>query len=84
MHFYQVVPYLIKRRPKISLRPSEGWYWFLPGEFLMGGKSGQADLDEFPRHKVKLTGFYLDETEVTNKQFLEFVEATGYITVAEP
>ncbi len=53
------------------------------GSFLMGGKSDQADPDELPRHEVVVSPFYMDMTEVTNKQFLKFVEATGYKTVAE-
>lgn len=27
-------------------------------------------------------GFFMDETEVTNREFAEFVEATGYTTLA--
>jgi formylglycine-generating enzyme required for sulfatase activity len=53
------------------------------GEFLMGGKSEQAENDELPRRKVKVSSFYMDKTEVTNTQFKRFVEATGYKTVAE-
>lgn len=34
-------------------------------------------------HTVELDGFYMDATEVTNAQFQEFVEATGYVTMAE-
>jgi formylglycine-generating enzyme required for sulfatase activity len=32
---------------------------------------------------VTVGSFYMDATEVTNRQFAEFVEATGYRTVAE-
>lgn len=39
--------------------------------------------DEAPAHDVLLDGFWLDETEVTNRQFAEFVDATGYETIAE-
>lgn len=53
------------------------------GTFTMGGKSDQAYEDEFPRHDVTVSGFYMDETEVTNAQFAKFIEATGYKTVAE-
>lgn len=53
------------------------------GEFTMGGKSSQADPDEFPRHKVAVSAFYLDATEVTNEQFEVFVKETGYVTIAE-
>ncbi len=53
------------------------------GSFLMGGKSEQAYYDEFPRHEVTVSAFYMDKTEVTNAQFLAFVEATGYRTISE-
>lgn len=53
------------------------------GYFTMGGKSDQASEDEFPRHEVSVSSFYMDETEVTNAQFEAFVKATGYITIAE-
>ncbi len=51
------------------------------GEFLMGNEGAYAD--ELPRHTVRLSSFYLDAHEVTNAQFANFVEATGYITQAE-
>lgn len=57
---------------------------FIPGgAFMMGGDNDQASPDEYPKHKVKVAPFWMDATEVTNAQFKEFVEATGYITVAE-
>lgn len=46
-----------------------------------------VNLDEILRENlaqdVFLPGFYIDRYEVTNKQFEEFVKATGYITEAE-
>lgn len=53
------------------------------GEFIMGGNDQWSKDDEYPRHKVKLDSFYMDETPVTNAQFAAFVKATGYITTAE-
>jgi formylglycine-generating enzyme len=53
------------------------------GEFDMGGDNNQADPDELPKHRVKVSSFYMDITEVTNAQFKKFVEATKYITTAE-
>lgn len=53
------------------------------GSFMMGGKTEQADQDEFPRHEVAVSAFYMDETEITNAQFKEFVDATDYKTIAE-
>ncbi|BDD09893.1 hypothetical protein FUAX_23250 [Fulvitalea axinellae] len=53
------------------------------GQFTMGGNNEQARPDELPRHEVKVSSFLMDATEVTNQQFKEFVDATGYITIAE-
>ena len=39
--------------------------------------------DAQPAHAVEVDGFWMDETEVTNAQFQKFVDATGYVTVAE-
>lgn len=49
----------------------------------MGSEGKDARADEKPPHLVKIEGFWMDETPVTNRQFREFVEATGYITTAE-
>lgn len=56
----------------------------IPGGLLnMGGDNDQASDNEFPKHKVEVDSFWMDRTEVTNRQFEEFVKATGYVTVAE-
>ena len=57
--------------------------WIAGGEFLMGASDNEGSPDEYPQHKVKLNGFWMDETEVTNAQFREFIRVTGYITTAE-
>lgn len=50
---------------------------FVPaGEFLMGSDSGLAN--ERPRHKVILGDYWIDKFPVTNVQFAQFVQATGY------
>lgn len=54
-----------------------------PGSFLMGSKHPRSRQDERPVHLVVLDGFYMDAHEVTNSDFAKFVDATGYITVAE-
>lgn len=53
------------------------------GTYEMGGDNDQAAADEYPKHRVKVDSFYMDITEVTNAQFRQFVEATGYVTTAE-
>lgn len=62
---------------------NEGMVRIAGGSFVMGGRSEQAYEDEFPNHEVQVSGFWMDETEVTNRQFQEFVAATGYVTIAE-
>lgn len=57
--------------------------WIPGGSFTMGGNGPQAAADEQPLHDVKLNGFWIDRTEVTNEQFAAFVKATGYVTLAE-
>ncbi len=39
--------------------------------------------DSKPVHAVTVSSFYMDEHEVTNAQFDQFVKATHYVTVAE-
>lgn len=55
------------------------------GRYWMGHVAEDACVvnDEAPRHRVTLTPFYLDVTEVANAQFLAFVEATGHETDPE-
>jgi formylglycine-generating enzyme len=62
---------------------TEGMKWISGGETVLGAGDNEGRPDEYPQHKVKLKGFWIDETEVTNEQFAKFVEATGYITTAE-
>jgi formylglycine-generating enzyme len=60
-----------------------GMVWLEGGEYVMGASDKEGRGDEYPQHKVKVDGFWMDATEVTNAQFKKFVEATGYITIAE-
>ena len=39
--------------------------------------------EEAPAHPVSVDGFWMDAAPVTNRQFLEFVNATKFVTVAE-
>jgi formylglycine-generating enzyme len=71
----------------------DGMVWIPGGEFSMGavdplGQDAnvvgmQATEDSRPIHRVRVHGYWIDKTEVTNRQFAEFVKATGYVTVAE-
>jgi formylglycine-generating enzyme required for sulfatase activity len=57
--------------------------WVPGGEFTMGSADPNAPRTERPAHRVKVDGFFIDETEVTNAAFRQFVEATNYVTTAE-
>ncbi|WP_299758309.1 formylglycine-generating enzyme family protein [uncultured Pontibacter sp.] len=61
----------------------EGMVWIEGGTFGMGATDEEGRPDEYPQHQVKVDGFWMDATEVTNGQFADFVEATGYVTTAE-
>src|SRR4051812_21640801 len=57
---------------------------FIPGgEFTMGNPSPDAPRHETPTRRVRLDGFFIDATDVTNAEFRRFVDATRYITTAE-
>ncbi len=60
-----------------------GMVWIPGGEFIMGTDSDLGWPDERPAHRVRVDGFWVDETEVTNAQFRAFADATGYKTTAE-
>src|SRR5213075_1111411 len=55
--------------------------WIPGGTFRMG--SDRHYPEEAPVHRVRVDGFWMDRTPVTNRQFRAFVEATGYATLAE-
>jgi formylglycine-generating enzyme required for sulfatase activity len=65
--------------------------WIPGGEFSMGANDPpdrddvgmKATFDARPIHRVYVDGFYMDRTDVTNAEFAEFVNATGYVTIAE-
>jgi sulfatase modifying factor 1 len=69
----------------------EGMVYIPGGEFSMGSLDptemvcgGDQPMDDArPLHRVYLDSFFMDATEVTNEEFAAFVQATGYVTVAE-
>lgn len=62
-----------------------GMVWVSGVHFTMGAQSGdnQALPREKPAHPVAVDGFFIDKTELTNAEFKKFVDATGYVTMAE-
>jgi len=81
--------------PNPAASPSHnppGMVWIPGGEFSMGAQDPpdindevgmNATQDSRPIHRVYVDGFWMDSTDVTNREFAEFVNATGYVTVAE-
>lgn len=61
----------------------EGMVWIPGGLFTMGSNADDAWPNERPAHRVRVNGFWMDATEVTNAEFAKFVDATGYQTMAE-
>lgn len=60
---------------------TDGMVWLDGGVFHMG--SDRHYPEEAPRHPVRVEGFWIDRTPVTNRQFGEFVRQTGHVTTAE-
>jgi formylglycine-generating enzyme required for sulfatase activity len=61
--------------------PPEDMVWLPGGTFLMGSDAFYPE--ERPAHRVTVDGFWMDAHPVTNAGFARFIEATGYVTVAE-
>src|SRR5207249_12179939 len=69
----------------------EGMVWIPGGEFSMGASMSGNGMEEMPMasndagpiHRVRVDGFWMDATPVTNGQFEKFVKATSYVTIAE-
>jgi formylglycine-generating enzyme required for sulfatase activity len=55
--------------------------WISGGTFWMG--SDRHYPEEAPSHRVTVGGFWIDRTPVTNRQFKEFINTTGYVTAAQ-
>ena len=55
--------------------------------FIKGGQVTIGDDDKYreeaPSYQTTVGDFWIGKTEVTNAQFSEFVEATGYVTLPE-
>jgi sulfatase modifying factor 1 len=62
-------------------RPDKGMVWVPGGEVALGSKDFYPE--ERPVHSAEVDGFWIAAHAVTNAEFAAFVEATGYITLAE-
>ena len=59
----------------------ERMVWIPGGAFVMGSDDHYPE--EAPAHRLKVAGFWMDQTSVTNADFRRFVDDTGYVTLAE-
>lgn len=60
-----------------------GMVWIVGGEFQMGRDKSPAYSNRLMAPLVRIDGFWMDQTDVTNRQFERFVKETGYVTKAE-
>ena len=80
-------PAAVDPRVRVDTTPApspapEGMVWVPGGTFWMGCDDCEMP-DTRPVRLVTVDGFWMDRTPVTNAQFAAFVQATGFVTVAE-
>jgi formylglycine-generating enzyme required for sulfatase activity len=69
-------------KPKgLGPAPADDMVWIPGRTFRMG--SDEHYPEEAPAHEVTVSGFWIKRCTVTNTEFARFVEATGYVTLAE-
>ena len=61
--------------------PYPGMAWVPGATFTMGAEG--TYFEEGPAHEETVAGFWMATHEVTNAEFAEFIDATGYTTLAE-
>lgn len=66
----------------IEVVVDEGAIYVPAGKYSIGDESMDAKIDA-PERVVVLDSYYIDRYQVTNRQFSDFVNATGYVTTAE-
>lgn len=76
---------LIESKAALAPSSTDGMIQVAGGKFRIGyvGAEAWEQDGEGPVREVTLDSYWLDRTVVTNGQFAEFVEATGYITESE-
>ena len=67
--------------PQLNAGEYPGMAFIEGATYSMG--ANYAYPEEGPLHTATVGSFWIDQTEVTNAQFAEFITATGYVTLAE-
>lgn len=81
LHAPELVDQVAQRQSVRAPALATGMHFISGGTFRMG--SDRHYSEEAPAHQVRVDAFWIDVTPVTNRQFREFVTATGHITYAE-
>jgi len=79
-----VADHFILERPQAepaARSPHGDMIWIPGGTFRMGSDNHYPE--EAPAHHVAVSGFFIDRTPVTNRDFRKFINATRYVTFAE-
>ena len=82
----RIYPAERRQQKAVEFRKSLDWVKIPAGDFLMGSdpsKDKKAGDNETPQHTLHLRDFWITRTAVTNAQYKQFVEVTGYRTTAE-
>ena len=80
METLTTAPWIGSTRPPTA-QPFRQMVWIPGGTFRMGSNNHYPE--EAPVHFQSVAGFWMDQHPVTNREFRQFVEASGYITVSE-
>ncbi len=87
LYMWHQLPHNQKRRPTEYVdvpdrpAPPEEWVDVSGGDVTLGKDREEIEFgwdNEFPRHAIRVGAFRMQRLNVTNEQFLEFVEAGGY------
>ncbi|MBI3922948.1 MAG: SUMF1/EgtB/PvdO family nonheme iron enzyme [Armatimonadetes bacterium] len=89
-----------KVKTKVNPRDGAVMVWIPAGDFMMGKDESDLDreiarygwpkywkdsmLDETPKHRVSLDGFWMYQYEVTAGQYRKFCKATGHAAPPDP
>ncbi len=61
----------------VSFNVPEGMVFIPGGKFIMG-YNGSDEPSEKPEHERRVSPFFIDQKEVTNEEYYQFVKAAGY------
>lgn len=69
--------FMFFKGPKPTPKTPDGMVFIQGGGFDRGDTFGEGSSDELPVHKVTVPSFYMGRYEITNRDFLAFLNAKG-------